>query len=64
MSHPAEEMVDHYKFWVLQRIAFARTIHTRGQFDIAPRRREVTSLDLVGNPVSKNGGKIQFSDLK
>jgi hypothetical protein len=61
-QHEAEQDVDHYKFWILNRIDFRRTVDTRGQFDVGPRPRTTIALDFIGNPVAKDGGTIQFPD--
>lgn len=60
--HEAEREVDHYKFWVLNRLPFERTVNTRGQFDVGPRPRTTIGLDFIGNPVSKDGVAAQFPD--
>jgi hypothetical protein len=60
--HEAEQEIDHYKFWILNRMGFRRTVDTRGQFDIGPRPQTTIGLDFIGNPVAKDRGAIQFPD--
>jgi hypothetical protein len=62
-AHAAEQDVDHYKFWILNRMPWGRTVNTKGQFDVTPRSRTTIALDFIGNPVSKDGGAVQFPDL-
>ncbi|HEY2092988.1 MAG TPA: hypothetical protein VGJ81_13970 [Thermoanaerobaculia bacterium] len=54
--------VDHYKFWLLNRISFERDVTTLGQFDRFPRWQRTIGLDFIGNPVSKNSEPINFPD--
>ncbi|HEX3067841.1 MAG TPA: hypothetical protein VHX14_04645 [Thermoanaerobaculia bacterium] len=61
-QHEAEQDVDHYKFWILNRLGFSRTLDTRGQFDFAPRSRTTIALDFIGNPVAKDGVPVQFPE--
>jgi hypothetical protein len=62
MPHEAEQDIDHYKFWILNRIPFVRTLTTRGQFDFAVRSRKTIALDFIGNPVAKDGVAIQHPE--
>jgi hypothetical protein len=62
ITHEAEKDVDHYKFWLLDRINFERTVRTRGQFDGGARRRTTIGLDFIGNPVAKDGVAPQFPE--
>jgi hypothetical protein len=62
VTHDAEKDVDHYKFWMLNRIPFARTVTTRGQFDGPLRARTTIALDFIGNPVAKDRGMVQFPE--
>jgi hypothetical protein len=61
MPHEVEETLDHYKFWILDPVPFERTVRVRGQFG-GPRSITTIALDLIGNPVSKNGGQVQFPE--
>jgi hypothetical protein len=61
MPHEAEESVDHYKFWILNRIPFERSVRVRGQFG-GPRWITTIALDFIGNPVSKDEGKVRFPE--
>jgi hypothetical protein len=54
--------VDHYKFWLMNRIPWERDVTTLGQFDRTPRWRRTIALDFIGNPVSKNSEPIFFAD--
>lgn len=60
--HEAVQNVDHYKFWILNRLPFVRTVSTKGQFDFGPRSRRTVALDFIGNPVAKDGIAAQFPD--
>lgn len=61
MSHPAEELVDHFKFWTLHPMPFERRVTVRGQFG-PPRPVTTIALEMIGNPVSKNEGQIKFPE--
>lgn len=63
MAHEAEKGVDHYKFWILNRMGFERSVMTRGQFDTTgPRPQRTIALDFIGNPVAKDGVAPQFPE--
>jgi hypothetical protein len=59
-SDPAEERVDHFKIWKVEKLTFQRPVRLKGQFDQAPWQTQVESIEYVANPVEKNDKPIRF----
>jgi hypothetical protein len=59
-SDPAEEKVDHFKIWKVEKITFQRPVRLKGQFDKEPWQAQVESIEYVANPVEKNDKPIRF----
>ena len=51
---------DHYKFWKVDEVAFARTVRLKGQFDKEEWPARIDSVQYLANPVSKNNEPIHY----